>query len=199
MEAYLFKPNYAEIMTASVDRHPLDYPEFDQFIADGGSTKPMSASMFKYWPTKAFIETQATKVTNWILASGYTVSRDVKIAIEELEPNKHQFVPLSLQVGTHIEYRAYQYFSLHITQRIDDIDEEKSDVRWRTIQLKAGGEIRAWSKKTAPLVLPAASVTGKHLWWNKAAHSTLMSGELYRRLKDNGLTSGLKFQQQIVE
>lgn len=160
----------------------------------------IAPSQFEYYPRVAWVPPRKHAPTPWLGCYGWVVSAEVKEIIEALEPGVHQFIPLTVKSGTRANHVDYQYYSLRINQRIDDVLVEKSDVKWQTTEFK-GNVVRAWLKKTAPLVLPASSIRGKHLWWNKACALPLIliSGELYRALVERKLTKGLRIQQQIVD
>ena len=197
MEAYWFDVKESERTVAKPNSDPFTIREFRQY--DWSS--PIPEDLLKHYPTEAWAPARKTPPSSWAGAYGHAVSPDVKAAIEELEPNIHQFIPLTIKCGTRAEHVDYQYYSLRINQRIDDVLAEKSDVEWRTYEFEGAPTIRKWSKKQEPLVLPKASIKGKHLWWNRASslEMSMMSGELYHQLVERGLTKGLSFQRQIVE
>lgn len=196
MEAYWFAMKDGERTVAKADRDETSMP-----LRKYDWNAPIPVELFMHYPSEAWAPPRKTPPTSWLAAGALSVSPDVKATIEELEPGVHQFIPLTVKSGTRAEHVDYPYFSLRICQRIDDVLAEKSDVEWRTIELKDGKSLRLWSKKQAPLVLPASSIKGKHLWSNRACslQMNMMSGDLYHRLVERGLTKGLRFQQQIVE
>ena len=127
-------------------------------------------------------------------ASGYCVSETVKDTIEELASGVHQFIPLILEAGPKAQRKEYLYFSLHVADRTDEVDVNRSVVNWRELR-----GARYWTKRMdMPIALPAASIAGKHIWWNRKANILLVSGELHDLLMARGLASGLRFQRQIV-
>jgi len=195
MEVYWFDMKDGEMTVAKADRQPA----LNRQLNSIDWTTPIPEEWFEYYPSEAWAPPRKRPPTSWPAAGLFAVSPDVKSTIEELEPGIHQFIPLTIKCGTRAEQVDYQYYSLRINQRIDDVLAEKSDVEWRTVELKDGKSLRLWSKKQAPLVLPASSIKGKHLWANREAGIDLMSGDLYQRLLERGLTKGLRFQQQIVE
>lgn len=196
MEAYWFYTKDSEITVAKSDRDATSMP-----LRKYDWNAPIPIEMFVHYPTEAWAPPRKRPPTSWVAAGTLGVSPDVKAAIEELEPNIHQFIPLTIKCGTRAEHIDYPYYSLRINQRIDDVLVEKSDVEWRTYEFEGAPTIRKWSKKQEPLVLPKASIKGKHLWGNRSCSLglSMMSGDLYHRLVERGLTKGLSFQQQIVE
>lgn len=198
MEAYWFTIKDGEMTVVKTNRDPfIDHRDLMRWP----DTTPIPEYMFEYFPTEAWAPPRKHPPTPWVRGNGiWAVSEAVKQAIEALEPNVHQFIPLTVKCGTRASHVDYQYYSLRINQRIDDVLVERSDVNWESFEFK-GKTVRSWRKKTAPLVLPADSIRGKHLWWNKACALALklVSGELYRSLEQNKLTKGLRVQKQIVE
>lgn len=133
--------------------------------------------------------------TAWISAAGYCVCPEVKDIIEELAPGAHQFIPLVVEAGPTGQRKEYPYFSIHVADRADEVIVERSNVNRRVS--KSGGEY--WTKRfDSPLALPASSIDGKNVWWNRQANILLISGNLHDRLIEGGLASGLQFQKLIV-
>lgn len=161
---------------------------------DGGGVK-VAEDWLKHWPSRAVADPKFGKPTAWVNAAGYCVSPQVKDVIEELAPDVHQFIPLTLEAGPRGQRKEYAYYSIHVADRADEVVVEKSIVKWREM---AG--TKYWSKRLdSPIVLPADSIIGKHLWWNRKCNILLISGELHDRLVEHNLASGLKFQKQIIE
>jgi len=194
MEAYWFAMKDGEMTVAKPNRDITSMP-----LRQYDWNAPIPIEMFAHYPSEAWAPPRKRPPTSWLAAAAFSVSPDVKATIEELESGVHQFIPLTVKSGTRAEHVDYPYFSLRICQRIDDVLVEKSDGEWRAYEFEGAPTIRRWSKKQAPLVLPASSIKGKHLWANREAGIDLMSGDLYHRLIERGLTKGLRFQQQIVE
>ena len=164
----------------------------DGCLRRGGQRVP--EEWLRYWPSRAVAPPGDREPTAWIGAAGYCVSPAVKDVIEALAPGVHQFIPLMLEAGPNIRRREYPYFSIHVADRADDVVVEKSDVNWREMS-----GVKYWTKRlNTPIVLPAASIAGKHIWWNRGCNILLVSGALHDRLTSMGLASGLKFQKQIV-
>ncbi|NOT71573.1 MAG: hypothetical protein HOP09_09920 [Hyphomicrobium sp.] len=190
--------DFASAMQARPNRDPATASELWQWAANNnvnvmGSRFPNA--LLEYWPSRAVAEPGKSAPSAWIAAAGYCVRPDVKDAIEKLAPGVHQFIPLTLEAGPKGRRKEYPYFSLHIADRADDVIVEKSNVQW--IKSKLG---TYWSKSyDSPLALPAASVAGKHIWWNLSCGIVLISGELHNLMLDRGLTSGVKFQKQIID
>jgi hypothetical protein len=135
-----------------------------------------------------------TPLSPWLAAGSYCVNQDVKDIIEDLAPDVHQFIPISVEAGPADARRIHQYYSLHIANRADEVVVEKSDVEWKT-SLYNGQKF--WSKNGA-MALPLASIKGKHLWRNRPCLMNCMSGELHDRLQERNLLVGLELQKQIV-
>lgn len=163
----------------------------------GGARVP--EEWLTHWPSHAIAHSKYGAPTAWINAAGYCVTPGVKETIEELAPGVHQFVPLVLEAGPKGQRKEYSYYSIHVADRADDVIVEKSDVNWNELKHEER-TIKYWSKKLSkPVVLPAASIQGKHIWWNRKCNILLVSGELHDRLIERGMATGLKFQEQIVE
>jgi hypothetical protein len=160
-----------------------------------GGGQPVPVEWLKHWPSRAVAPLADREPTAWIGAAGYCVSPDVKNVIETLAPGVHQFVPLILEAGPKNRRREYPYYSIHVADRADEVVVEKSVVNWREMS-----GVRYWTKRMdTPIVLPAKSISGRHIWWNRKCNILLISGELHDQLMTKGLASGLKFQKQIVE
>jgi hypothetical protein len=175
--------------TGRIDRMDSNFAPLRAWRLGAGSGK-VPEEWFRAWPTKAIFDPDDRPLTPWIGAGGYCVSEDVKRVIEELSPGVHQFIPLSVEAGPASDRRTYQYYSLHIADRADEVLFEKSQVEW--YEVIATGK-KNWRKSEHPLVLPAHSIRGKHLWENVRCFMFCMSGELHDRLQTLGLDGGLKF------
>lgn len=195
MQAYWFNRNDATIAVAKPNQTPTSHKDFTKIP----HYAPIPEDMFKYYASEAWVRARR-KPTTWMIADFYTVTEDVKGVIEALEPSIHQFIPITIKCGRKDDYASYNYFSLRINQRVDDVLVEKSDVRWSQLELQDGRVVSFWNKKEEPIVLPRQSIEGKHLWWNTlSSNLMMMSGTLHDRLAERALTQGLRFQQQIVD
>lgn len=196
MDAYMIDIDLATATEAEVDRDSAAYGPFGSWSLQTGGGAKVPEEWLKHWPTRAKAPPKYGYPTAWINAAGYCVSPEVKTTIEDLAPGVHQFVPLLLLAGPPSDRKTYDYFSVHVADRADEVIVEKSAVNWR--DSKYGS--RYWTKRSdSPLVLPENSILGRHLWWNRKCNILLISGELHDRLVRADLTSGLKFQKQIVE
>jgi hypothetical protein len=195
MEAYMIDIDLANATEAQVDRDSAEYDPFGSWSLQTGGGAKVPDEWLQHWPARAHANAKYGHPTAWINAAGYCVSPMVKSVIEELAPNVHQFIPLLLLAGPASDRRTYDYFSVHVADRADDVMVEKSDVNWREMN-----GAHYWTKKfSSPIVLPRDSIWGKHLWWNRKANILLCSGQLHDRLVAADLSSGLTFQKQIVE
>jgi hypothetical protein len=160
--------------------------------------EPLETWMFDAFPKEVVINSRRWKRTPWIsYGSGYAVCQDAKEAIEALEPEKHQFIPVKLLYGKDSLFETHQYYTIQINRMINDVDVEKSDLEWT--ETHGDDPVRYWKKKRdAPVVLPASSIEGVHIWRNERIVSWMMSGELHDALERDGLVSGLRFQEQFV-
>jgi hypothetical protein len=198
MEAYEFRQDFATMTEAAeIDRVEMEFPPLRHWqLETGGGTK-VPEEWLKAWPTRAIVKPSETSLTPWLAAGSYCVNEKVKRVIESLAPGVHQFIPLALEAGPSNNRRTYQYYSLHIADRADDVVIEKSDLEWTTSKYSGKNHWRKWSNK--PIVLPFSSICGKHIWHNRPCLMSLMSGELHDSLLKLGLAGGLEFQKQIVD
>lgn len=195
MEAYEFKQNfYTMTEAAEIDRVPMQFEPLGKWQLETGGGAKMPTEWFKAWPTKAIVAPSDTPLSPWLAGGSYCVTEEIKNIIEDLAPNVHQFIPISVEAGPVNHRKIYQYYSLHIANRADEVVVEKSDVEWKTFL--ATGE-KFWSKNGA-VALPLSSIKGKHLWRNRRCLMFCMSGELHDRLHECGLLGGLELQKQIV-
>lgn len=198
VEAYMLEFDLAVVMQAEADRDPATSAPFREwaFESMGGVTgERIPARWLPLWPSRAVAPPSDREPTAWIGAAGYCVKPEVKDIIETLAPGVHQFIPLVLEAGLKSRRCEYPYFSIHVADRADDVIVGKSNVDW--IKSKHG---TYWSKNwDKPICLPAKSIVGKHIWWNRRCNILLISSELHDQLVSQGLASGLKFQKQIVE
>lgn len=202
MEAYMIDPDLGNVTGAIPNRDQAISP-MGRWSLETGGGKKVPEEWLKYWPSHAVADPKFDTPTAWVTAAGYCVSPEVKDVIEDLAPDVHQFIPLTLEAGPKGRRKDYTYYSIHVADRADDVDLdktiEKSAVVWSEMTHN-GRTIKYWSKRlNSPIVLPARSITGKHIWWNRKCNILLMSGELHDRLVERGLASGLKFQKQIVQ
>lgn len=191
MEAYLFKRNSETSTLAMPDKDPLDIPEYADWVRSEKSALRIPESITSQWTNKAEVIEGPCPPSDWVGAAGYCVTPEIVEIIEGLEPKIHQYFSIDI----HCQGEIYKYFMLQINQSIEDVDVEASDVRWD----ETSSGRKYWMKRTStPLVLPRCSVEGHHMWWNKRAQMTVMSGELRTALLDAKATAGLTFQEQIV-
>lgn len=194
MDAYELNLDLATVTIAQPNRDAVDFDPLGRWLLETGGTTQVPADWLKHWPSRAVAPPQVSEPTAWINASGYCVSQKVKETIEELAPSVHQFIPLILEAGSQANRREHPYFSLHVADRADEVDVEKSDVNWREMK-----GVRYWTKKmSSPIALPAVSISGKQIWWNRRVNILLISGDLHDQLVIRGLATGLSLQKQIV-
>ncbi len=195
MEAYMFRQNYYTMTEASeIDRVEMEFQPLRKWQLETGGGAKVPTEWFKAWPTIAIVVPSDKPLTPWLAAGSYCISQDVKDIIEELAPDVHQFIPISVEAGPAGARRNNQYYSLHIANRADEVVVEKSDVEWRTTDI---AKRRVWRKNGA-MALPLASIKGKHLWRNRPCLMYCMSGELHDRLQECNLLGGLELEKQIV-
>ncbi|NJL50504.1 MAG: hypothetical protein HC909_02095 [Blastochloris sp.] len=195
MEAYMIDIDLRTGTQAQPNRDPAYFDPLGNWLFDtGGGGARVPEEWLQHWPSRAVAPPSDTPPTAWISAAGYCVCPDVKDIIEELAPGVHQFIPLVLEAGPAGQRTEYPYFSVHVADRADEVIVEKSNIRW--IKTRSG---TFWSKAIGkPMAIPAASISGKHIWWNRRCNILLISGHLHDLLVDRGLASGLRFQKQIV-
>lgn len=195
MEAYMVEFDLGVATQAQVNRDSASFDPFGRWLLETGGGARVPDEWLKHWPSHAVAPPSNREPTAWINAAGYCVCPNVMTIIESLSPGKHQFAPLTLEAGPKGQRKEFSYFSVHVADRADDVIVEKSTLDW--IKMR---NIKFWSKcADSPIALPAASIAGKHIWWNSRAAILLISGELHDLLVANGLASGLNFQKQIVE
>lgn len=195
MDVYMLELDLWTVTEAEANRSAASYDPLGRWLLDTGGGSRVPEEWLKAWPTRAVAPPKDMPPTAWINAAGYCVSPEVKDVIEMLAPGVHQFIPLILEAGPRKNKKEYPYFSIHVADRADDVDVDKSDVGW--IKSKIGKTY--WVKKIGtPIALPIASVRGKHIWWNRQCHILLISGDLHDALVARGLATGLKFEKQIV-
>ena len=198
MDTYMLEFDLYTATEAEADQSAAQFDPFGSWLLQTGGGR-VPEEWLAHWPTYAVARTSYGVPTAWINASGYCVSPLVKDTIEELAPGVHQFVPLTLEAGPKGKRKQYVYYSIHVADRADDVIVEKSDVNWNELKHEER-TVKYWSKKLSkPIVLPEASIQGKHIWWNRKCNILLISGELHDQLVERGLASGLTFQKQIVE
>lgn len=149
--------------------------------------------MRDYFPTAVIVDPSEGRLYDFVGTHlGYCVSERTKQLIEELEPKRHQFLPVELFYGA----TRRPYFILRIGESGDYYDLDKSDVGWNT--LEAGGKkIRYWYKNIGPMTFSSEKTRGKHLFQNQSgAQMTLISDELHELLQANNIT-GIRFQRQL--
>jgi hypothetical protein len=129
MEAYMFEGSESMRQTGRIDRMDSNFAPLRAWWLGGGSGK-VPEEWFRAWPTKAVFDPDDRPLTPWIGAGGYCVSEDVKGVIEELSPGVHQFIPLSVEAGPPSDRRTYEYYSLHVADRADEVLFERSEVEW---------------------------------------------------------------------
>ncbi|MBL8883846.1 MAG: hypothetical protein JNL45_12425 [Hyphomicrobium sp.] len=195
MEAYMFRQDYYTMTEAEeIDRVPMQFDPLGKWQLETGGGAKVPIEWFKAWPTIAIVAPSDKPLTPWLAAGSYCVNQDVKDIIEELAPDVHQFIPLSVEAGPADGRRIHQYYSLHIANRADEVVVEKSNVVWEVNKYSAN---KVWRKNKA-MALPLASIKGKHLWRNRPCMMYCMSGELHDRLQERNLLGGLELEKQIV-
>ncbi|MEQ1670938.1 MAG: DUF1629 domain-containing protein [Hyphomicrobium sp.] len=195
MEAYMVELDLESVTQAQANRSAAQFDPFGSWLLKTGGGGKVPEEWLQHWPSRASGPPSETEPTAWINAAGYSVRPEVKDVIETLAPGVHQFVPLKLEAGPNAQRKEYPYYSIHVADRADDVIVEKSEVEW----LEMSG-LRYWSRRFGGVIaLPQPSIVGKHIWWNRRCNILLVSGELHDRLVQKGLTTGLKFQKQIVE
>lgn len=201
IEAYQFKPDTENGSAAQPDRDPLAYPEFRNFGFESqlgkGAQQRIPGDLLRCMPSKGVLVRGPIPPTAWLRNFYFCVRPEVKEIIEELEPGVHQFIPFQVFENYDQRSKPFEYFTVYISQRINEIDEARSDVRW-TENVFNGKVMRSWKKKSTALTLRSEAIAGKHLWHNSMAIIDLMSGELHDRLADGRLLSGLELQKQNV-
>jgi len=94
--------------------------------------------------------------------SGFCVHQKFKDAVEGLEPDIHQFIPVTLLRKSGEPFEG-QYYLMRVCQFIDAVIKEKSDLE-TGINENTGNEV--WYLRGDPhLTVEAKKIKGRHLWW----------------------------------
>jgi hypothetical protein len=108
--------------------------------------------------------TKGKQIFDWLTVrgGGTLVSSAFKDAVEEIEPGRHQFFPVSVVDKADVA-RPESYFIFNIVGRIDSIIEEKSN-----LEPLGRGQINAWTYEQAKgpwrCALDAAIIGGRACW-----------------------------------
>jgi hypothetical protein len=108
--------------------------------------------------------TKGKQIYDWLTVrgGGTLVSSAFKDAVEEIEPGRHQFFPVTV-VDKAGAARPESYFIFNVVGRIDSIIEEKSNLK-----VSGRGQIDAWiyERRVGPwrCALDAAIVDGRACW-----------------------------------
>ena len=116
--------------------------------------------------------------------------------IEVLEPDVHDFVPMTLRYGHDDDAVEYPYYVVRPQLFVDALDVTQSDVDW--CRFLTGDQY--WRKKlNVPLRLAAPLLTGKHLWRTTANFGyTLISNAVHREIHRQKLLTCWAFEKQIL-
>ena len=130
-------------------------------------------------PSRFRLEIAAARLPDvFVLSSGWGVSDLVRDMVEELEPGVHQFLPAEITAKGR-ERPEKRYWFLHICNRVDAIDPDKSVLRvddkgrYHWDRLPAGEQAR--------MVLRKEVIAGKCLWIDRRwlPRGVFMSDELF--------------------
>ena len=121
-----------------------------------------------------------------VYAAMLVVTGEVKAVIEELDPGRHQFVPIRVteRDGTPIEK---DWHVLVITHRQDSLVPEQSELKYDG---RSWGPTYYWLRGPEMVAFDPARLDDSHLWWEdmlKGGHALLMSHALREALKAKGL------------
>ena len=116
--------------------------------------------------------------------------------IEVLEPEVHDFVPMTLRYGEDQEEVDFPFYVVRPQVFIDALDVTRSDIDW--CRILTGDHY--WRKKlNVPLRLAAPLLAGKHLWRTTASFGyTLISNAVYREIHRQKLLTCWAFEKQIL-
>ncbi len=121
-------------------------------------------------------------------------SQAFKDIVEALEPDVHDFVPVTF----YYLKKDHPYYVLR-PQIHEAVDVEASDVRWG----ESAEGVAFWNKRPlVPVVLKPELIAGKHLWQQRVQFGLFrlkfISGELCAEIERQGLIHCWEFQEQIV-
>lgn len=108
--------------------------------------------------------TKGKQIFDWrtVRGGGTLVSSAFKDAVEEIEPGRHQFFPVTVVDKADVA-RPESYFIFNVVGRIDSIIEEKSN-----LEPLGRGVIKAWTYEPAKggwrCALDAAIIGGRACW-----------------------------------
>jgi hypothetical protein len=117
----------------------------------------------------------------WV-APRYAVREDLKGRIESLEPDVHQFIPLTvtLKSGTSAPEASYL---LQIGSRVDAIDGHRSVARFENRAYWLDG----FPPGAAKLVLRRDAIAGRAIWWDEKLTNPFVSDELHDAMVGMGV------------
>ena len=99
--------------------------------------------------------------------AGPCCSQKFKDLVDELEPDIHEFIPISLywKNGEQIDGSFYLFSMLQV---LDTMIPEKSSIEWRKMKDR---DYFYWCETEPPIreyfTLDAKAIEGKHLWWEE--------------------------------
>jgi hypothetical protein len=128
------------------------------------------------------------------------VNQSLRDAVESLEPNVHQFLPITLLRTKDMPF-AGSYYLLNITQTLNSVVFEKSNLRWE-IAPNGKSLVQPGLNPADYRTLRKAEIKGRHLWREKVYLPDIyMSDELFNLFKLNKFTGidahGYKVAEEI--
>ncbi len=150
----------------------------------------------EHLPTKLLLsldtdrDEEVTGIADVDIAAGcYVVSEKFREVVEDLEPNKHQFVPVDLiwKDGT----KGPTYYWFFVVARIDSCDREKTTHHWNE-------EISRWqTREKSTFVYSLNKVHGNEIWvdkyWPTTHFQNPMVTENFKETLEKAGVSGVAF------
>lgn len=125
-------------------------------------TPPGTRLAVEGFPRSLKIKSAHKALPDFFLLSGkYAVSSNTRDLLEDLEPGKHQFIPVELRRKNGEPFEG-DFFVLHVCAAVDAIVPEESDVH--TKKTKGGREYLQLSKVRPMLTVNRSIIEKRHFW-----------------------------------
>jgi hypothetical protein len=105
------------------------------------------------------------KMPEAILTSFLAVSERFRDLVEQFEPNVHQLIPVDVYKTKNGE-AVTRYYWLNVGNRIDSVDEGRSNVFWKQDYLGGRGIWQYPDVGERKLVFNRSKIVNRHLWYD---------------------------------
>lgn len=116
-------------------------------------------------PRKILWAGRRKKMPEAILTSFLAVSERFRDLVEQYEPNVHQLIPVDVYTTKDGEPVA-RYYWLNVCNRIDSVDENRSNFFWKPDYLGGRGIWRYPDAGEPKLVFSRSKIANRHLWYD---------------------------------